>query len=546
MSDPNEQARLAFQSNLDSLHDGETLELSPREFPGPIVIRRPIILDGQRATVWSLKGPVISIESDGVVLKNLRVEVTSDAQASRPEEECAIMVQPGRGLLLENVEVRGSVIGLPEEEGEWRYPYSLQLGRLAHGGEHDFLLRMAVPVACRLKSNISGLDVSPHSLKAGVNEVKLHVERLPQDTLLSGVITLSTAFLVRHITATAQIISAQAGQAQPVQGSGQVVWQAPDWDALSQAPPPAPPPSEPIPVMPPTIPVTQVAVPPVYPPEVKTIPVQQPPAVPPPPSMPVSNTQPYQQPAPQQPQQPQQPPPQIPQPSVPVVNVQPQPSQPLTQPAAAPPQSQPVVTPPPPAQQQQQPPPATPSQSSSSRFRRIQNSNPSQLFSPPINQGGTDAQDNSQPGAKPAADAGNPLQSPVFSEPASKPEPPPTPVSPPVSSGSSVPTSTPASSTPQPGSTAPPAPPDPGKAPDSPRVRSIPVSGLFGQTSMPASGLFGKPPMPAKEESKPAEPAQDSSSTSAPANEPPKKKIVRSKTLSSLFNGDEKPEGGKE
>ncbi|MBO1349115.1 MAG: hypothetical protein EBE86_017770 [Hormoscilla sp. GUM202] len=115
---------------LDSLEDYATLQLRPSggEYAGPIAIDRPLILDGQGATIWSLKGPVVSIESDRVSLCNLRIEVTGENSASRLPV------------------LRGTVMGIPAEEGDWNYPQALHLGQLAYGSTHDLLVRIVVPL----------------------------------------------------------------------------------------------------------------------------------------------------------------------------------------------------------------------------------------------------------------------------------------------------------------------------------------------------------------------------------------------------------------
>lgn len=231
MVQSHEPARGAFQAELDALTGGGELQLLPREFPGPVTIAHPLTLDGQGATIWSLSGPVVSIRADGVALRNLKIEVTGEVEPSAGAGACALWVEPGCSPLLENVEVRGSVIGLAEEEGAWEFPHALRFGPLAHGVEHDFLLRIIVPVPCRLSSNISGLEVAPRSLKAGRHEVRLHVERISPDTLLSGTLSLSSSFLKRHIAISALILPPRSGQDPHTQGTGQVVWEPNDWSS---------------------------------------------------------------------------------------------------------------------------------------------------------------------------------------------------------------------------------------------------------------------------------------------------------------------------
>jgi parallel beta-helix repeat protein len=238
-----DKARTAFQSKLDSLRDGAALQLVTGEFPGPVVLQRAVTLDGRGATLWAMQGPVLTIAADGVVLRNFKIEVTGDG-GDDPEDGCAILVQAPGGVHLENVEVRGSVIGLPEEEGEWRHPLSLWLGQLPSGKEHECLLRLAVPVPCEIVSHITGLEVVPRRLEPGPREVKLRIERLQQDTLLNGTITLTSASLKRSILVSAHV-QATADHSTPTV-SGAVAWEPPDWAALQAGtPPPRPKPAKP-------------------------------------------------------------------------------------------------------------------------------------------------------------------------------------------------------------------------------------------------------------------------------------------------------------
>ncbi|MGL5059183.1 MAG: hypothetical protein ACRC62_04300, partial [Microcoleus sp.] len=218
----------SLQQQIDSQPDNATLTLRPRGFEceGPLVINRPIILDGQGATIWVLKGPVVSIQSDGVSLGNLRIEVTGEEGSSNPEENCAILVRSGQNLQFDDIEVRGTVMGLPAEEGEWKYPNPLHLGQLAHGSEHDLLLRIIVPVACKIVSDVSGIEIEPRNLTPGPNEIRIHIEKLPKDTFLDGSIFLVSASLKRRIALTARILSLPNIQILPSQN---IIWEPEDW-----------------------------------------------------------------------------------------------------------------------------------------------------------------------------------------------------------------------------------------------------------------------------------------------------------------------------
>jgi len=280
MSHPQDQARAQFQDELDLSLDGETVELgAPRERPGPVVIRNPILLDGHGCTIWAQAGPVVTVVGSNVVLKNLRIEYTADGTDEGPNKGLALRVD-GAGLSLDNVTVRGTVIGLPAEEGEWRYPHQLNLGALAAGQAHAVLVRLVVPVPCQLTSEIAGVQLEPRTLAPGAHEVRIRVEQMMRDTLVSGTIGIKTAFLRREIVLNAHMLTPTEGLPDPARDQDRLVWQPTDWDALVAAGPRVPPPASipvtrPAPLPPP--PLQPVASPP-------PVPVPQPVASPPPPA----------------------------------------------------------------------------------------------------------------------------------------------------------------------------------------------------------------------------------------------------------------------
>jgi hypothetical protein len=234
----------AFQAQLDALRAGSSFEInSPQELPGPIVIKDGLTIDGHGATIWSLRGPVVSVEADGVILRNLRIEVTGDGPAGDSDANCALRVKDDHQIILDNVQVRGTVKGLPLEEGDWQYPFSLSLGQLAHGLDHSFLIRVGVPVACQATSDIAGLDVQPRALVPGVNEIRLSVEALPRDTLIDGELWLVTAHLKRRISVTAHCSLEGANQI-----VNQLLYEAPkqDQSAVTEPTPVSATPAEPI------------------------------------------------------------------------------------------------------------------------------------------------------------------------------------------------------------------------------------------------------------------------------------------------------------
>jgi hypothetical protein len=218
-----------LQTVLDEAGDGDSLTIrSPLEREGPLVLRRSVTLDGAgRAAVWSRSSPVVTIHAARSALHNLRVEYTGD-----DPDACAIHLLADN-VELKNVVVRGNILGIRGESGVWRYPHQVYLGKLEPEQDITFRLRLATPVACRLRSEIDGLTVEPSSLRAGLHEVRLHVEGMRRDTLLFGVLSIETPGVRREVVVNAHAVP-PGGPAVAMLPPGHVIWQPKDWDALRE------------------------------------------------------------------------------------------------------------------------------------------------------------------------------------------------------------------------------------------------------------------------------------------------------------------------
>ncbi|MBO1349113.1 MAG: hypothetical protein EBE86_017760 [Hormoscilla sp. GUM202] len=73
--------------------------------------------------------------------------------------------------------------------------------------------------------------MQPNQLTPGAREIRLQVDRLPQDTLIYGSIFLVSASLKRSITLSAKIQSLPDGAAAPAQG--RIVWEPDNWSTLA-------------------------------------------------------------------------------------------------------------------------------------------------------------------------------------------------------------------------------------------------------------------------------------------------------------------------
>src|SRR5436309_984457 len=61
---------------------GQTIELAPGEYAGPILIETPVTLRGldRKTVLWRRGGPVIYIRTPGVTLERVLIERTVQAQ----------------------------------------------------------------------------------------------------------------------------------------------------------------------------------------------------------------------------------------------------------------------------------------------------------------------------------------------------------------------------------------------------------------------------------------------------------------------------------
>ncbi len=99
------------------------------------------------------------------MLREVNVEVTGREADLEGEAACALVVRPGVSVSLEDVTVRGDVIGLDREEGVWRHPRTLSLGTLKAGTAHEFALLLSIPTRCVVECDIDGLHVQPHEIQ---------------------------------------------------------------------------------------------------------------------------------------------------------------------------------------------------------------------------------------------------------------------------------------------------------------------------------------------------------------------------------------------
>jgi hypothetical protein len=225
---------MSLQDLIDQKRPGQSLILEPpnQEFKGPIVVRRPLVLQGQGATIRAARGPVVTVETAGVHLRDVNLEVTTDPRDLSDDEACALVVTSAHDLTTKNVTLRGSVVGVPGEGGRWRYPHSIRLGTLTPRREHAFRLRLALPVPCRLLCDIDGFRIDPPaSTGRRTIECTLHIEKLTPGVRLRGSLQIHTANFAQQIAITGNAARTEAEK--QLLGDGQLIYDCLDPRAKS-------------------------------------------------------------------------------------------------------------------------------------------------------------------------------------------------------------------------------------------------------------------------------------------------------------------------
>ncbi len=187
----------ALQKAIDAAPAGGTLQLARGEWQGPILIDKPLILEGNGAVIWAQNGPVVRVSSAGVTLRHLEIEAT--APDAGPHSGVALWVDEGVGTLLQQVRARGEIVGVAGMRGNWKLPPVLDLGEFAARETNSFGFEIEVPQPCDLKIDIAGLSVVPPRVEAGRVQLEVRAGGIGNDTFLTGHLELSSGGIGRTV-----------------------------------------------------------------------------------------------------------------------------------------------------------------------------------------------------------------------------------------------------------------------------------------------------------------------------------------------------------
>ena len=174
-----------IQQKIDS--GSGVINLPSGEYKGPFYINHPCIVEGKNTTLWNSKETVLVINSSGVILKNLRLEMINPVSG----EFTLFSKNP---VTIENVEICGTVYGFGKEDSVPELEKQIRLEKFKSESNNSFYVDFYSPSAAELNTDLKDISFEPGILKEGINKVKINISPLPSKTLLYGDIVLKSVF----------------------------------------------------------------------------------------------------------------------------------------------------------------------------------------------------------------------------------------------------------------------------------------------------------------------------------------------------------------
>ncbi len=174
-----------LQQKIESAPPNAVINLLPGEYQGPLKLKKSITINGHGSTIWCRKGPVVEIEGNSVKIKDVRIEVAVRTPESESLDFIALRILNKQNFLTENIEVHGQIAGELAEEGLWKIPRSINIGKIRSDEPWSGAFRVYIPVKCRLTSSNPSIAVSPGVIEPGYQIIKMSVLPIRADTSLS-------------------------------------------------------------------------------------------------------------------------------------------------------------------------------------------------------------------------------------------------------------------------------------------------------------------------------------------------------------------------
>ena len=179
-------------NNIQQLIDSGNgvILLPPGEFKGPFYVDHPCTVEGNGTTLWNSKDFVIAVNSSGVTLKNLRVELIDT-------EEGGFSVCSESDTKTENVEIIGHTAGFAGEDTVPESTRQLKLGKFRAEEANTFIFEVYSPGEAELVTDMQDIALDPVRLSGGVNRVRIKTSGVPSGTFIYGDILMKSEFIRR-------------------------------------------------------------------------------------------------------------------------------------------------------------------------------------------------------------------------------------------------------------------------------------------------------------------------------------------------------------
>ncbi len=164
--------------------------LPPGEYKGTFFVTHPCVIEGNGTTLWNSGESVIVVQSPGVTLKNLRVELIES-------NENSFSVCTTESVITEDVEIIGPVAGFDSEDNVPDMTRQIKLGKFRSGEKNTFIFELFSPSEASLNTDVQDLKVEPKILSPGINRIKITASGIPSGTFLYGDLLMKSAFTRR-------------------------------------------------------------------------------------------------------------------------------------------------------------------------------------------------------------------------------------------------------------------------------------------------------------------------------------------------------------
>lgn len=178
-----------IQQLLDNPDVTGAVRLPCGEFEGPFNINRPCVVVGSNTTLWCKNGPILNINSNGVALRDLRVEVTN----TNIYKNVSVATRAA-DTRFSNVEIIGGVTGVAGEDGEWYFPKVINLKKFPADRNNTFTMEIYVPVPVKIDCSIYDIKLSTNDLYPGKNTVTITTDKLRSGSYIYGEMLLVSSF----------------------------------------------------------------------------------------------------------------------------------------------------------------------------------------------------------------------------------------------------------------------------------------------------------------------------------------------------------------